>query len=75
MEPKSERYGMRPETISVITKLINSETNSRKQHMLNCINMQLDQSIINDIIESYQEMYIAQQDFIGWLEEREEDNG
>ena len=65
---------MRPETISVITKLLNNEVVGRKQHMLDCINMQIDQGVISELIKGYQEAYSAQQDFVDWLDEQEEDD-
>ena len=64
---------MKPETVSILTKLLNNAVNVKKAEMLRyiegCINA-------DKVIGEYQELYRASEDFNEWLEEQEDcDNG
>lgn len=64
---------MKPETVSILTKLLNNEVNAKKAEMLRYIEARIN---ADKVIKEYQEIFCALDDFSEWLEEQEDcDNG
>lgn len=59
---------MKPETISIITRILQSEVNNKKAILLRYIESCVS---ANKAIEEYQELFLALQDFNKWCEEQE----